>query len=296
MLDILLYRSSQSPPLSPAQFVAIAEQHGAVLRAVSDGYYCGQWQDPQTKASIDIDIGRPPLVPPGAVENPTADDDPHAEPKEYEGWQACEVTFHLPLTGPHWYAVEVAMWLEGLLKDLDGCGILLSEDVGIEGEPGYGPGAVDRPRLLACWEGCHGEQTASLRLPRMDRRSSLALWRYRKEQAHAAQHEQDLLWPQAMVLGEGERAVSTAVWPSADSKMALPDIDYVVIQRENAAGVEAGLVPSDEVRALCADADELGRSGAIALIPSDKLSHFFAHSKLIPVKGFGALHDLDWSD
>ena len=245
-----------------------------------------------TKASIDIDIGRAPLVPPGAVKNPTADDDPHAEPKEYEGWQACEITFHLPLNGPHWYAVEIAIWLEKLLTGLSGCGILLSEDVGIEGEPGYGPGAVDRPRLLACWEGCHGEQTASLAIPRMDRCSSLALWRYRKEQAHTASEFPDLFWPQALVLGEAERAISTAVWHDPKQNMALPDIDYVVIQREN----EAGLVPSDEVRALCSNADELGRSGTIALISDHKVQHFYANSKLISAAAFGALHDLDWSD
>ena len=74
--------------------------------------------------------------------------------------------------------------------------------------------------------------------------------------------------------------------------MALPDVDYVVIQRAD----EAGLGPSDEVRALCTDADQLGRSGAIALIPNEKLQHFYENTTLIPVAGFGALHDLDWSD
>ena len=249
MLDVLLYRRGDSPILMHSDFMKIAQGLGAELRSVNGQYHCGQWQHPSTKASLDIDIGRPILVPPGAVNNPTVHDDPHAEPKEYEGWQACEITFHLPLTGPHWYAVEAAA-LEALCDKLPQCGILISEDVGIEGEPGYGPGAVDRPRLLACWEACHGEQTASLSIPRMDRRSSLALWRYRKEQVAAAEEFPAFHWPQSMVLGQGERAVSTALWPDPKQAMALPDVDYVVIQRDDGAG----LLPCDEIRAVQAEA------------------------------------------
>ena len=71
----------------------------------------------------------------------------------------------------------------------------------------------------------------------MERRSSLALWRYRKEQAAAAKEFSAFTWPQAMVLGQGERALSTALWADPSQPMALPKVDYVVLQRADATGL-----------------------------------------------------------
>ena len=234
MLDILLYRSSQSPPLSPAQFVAIAEQHGAVLRAVSDGYYCGQWQDPQTKASIDIDIGRPLwcCLEPWKIPRPMMI--PTLNPKNTRAGKPAKS----PSSTPHrtaLYAVEVAMWLEGLLKDLDGCGILERR----RRHRGR-TSATGRAPLIGHASSPAGKAATASKPPAYVSRAWIAAaalpLALSQRTGSCRATRADLLWPQAMVLGEGERAVSTAVWPSADSKMALPDIDYVVIQRENAWG------------------------------------------------------------
>ena len=121
-------------------------------------------------------------------------------PSTYEGWRPCEVAINIPLTGPHWIAVEVGRWLERLLGDFPGVGILNTEDT--EREDGtFGPYTLDRPRLLACWEQLHLSQTEKVAgFPRMPRIASLALWRYRLEQAAGASELPSIHWPRGVVL------------------------------------------------------------------------------------------------
>lgn len=291
MLSVLLYRLADSGPLAYADLEAAIGGLGAQLRQVSTHYRCGHWRCPETQAHIDIDIGRPLLAPPGAVGPGTHHDDPHAQPKDYPGWLPCEVSLHIPLTGPHWYVVEIAQWIGRLLLKLPGCGILISEDVGIEGEDDYGPGPVNGARLLACWESCHASQTSSLQLPRMERRSSLALWRYRRETG--SERGPGVHWPQALVLGRDQQAFTTVLWSDPSLIWALPPVDYLTVQRGDAVG----LLPSDELITAAGQAAALqARSAATIIQPSATVSHLFAHSQLMDPRPFTALSDHEWSD
>ncbi|TVR46197.1 MAG: hypothetical protein EA402_02975 [Planctomycetota bacterium] len=290
MLSVLLYRRSEGPALSRSELLVQMRGHGAQLRQVTEHYVCGHWQDDATGAQVTIDCGQPPLSTHAAAT--THHDDPHAEPKDYPGWLPLAISIHLPLTGPHWLCVEVGRWLESLLANLPNCGALISEDVGREGEDGYGPGPLDRPRLLACWEHCHGAQTESLRLPRMERRSSLQLWRYRREAGQGATAEPQLNWPQALVLGRDITALSTAIWPGPEQHWVLPPVDLVVIQRDG----EGGLLPSDELRTAAGGGQPLPHGGGLHIAPSPALVKLYQSARLIPSSDYRALDHLEWAD
>lgn len=290
MLSVLLYQAMDCPPPSSSLCRERLQAHGAQLTQVDANYACGNWEHP-SGARVDIDLGRAPLQPehPGGG---TVHDDPHAQPKEYPGWQFLELSIHIPLLGPHWYVVEIGTWLEALAMAYQDWAFLISEDVGIEGEGGYGPGALDRLRLLQCWEHCHIEQCASLTIPRMPRGKSLALWRYRRESDEGAKCYPQLHWPQALVIGRQDRAFSTLLWEDAQRPFACPQVDYLVLPRDQGYG----LLPADELLIAARNPAQLDYGAAVAIEPSPDITGLFAHSRLCDHRDFRALDTHEWSD
>lgn len=292
MLSLHLYAASDGRGGPPREHIhQVLRRHGALLHASTDDYSSGYWQDADTRAYVDIDSGPLPLHSTGPAT--THHDDPNAQPKDYPGWTTQEVSFQIPLNGPHWFVVDIAQWLEGVLAELPGTGLLINEDTGLEGEPGYGPGAVDRLRILRCWEYCHMEQCASLATPMMARNSSLALWRYRREYAANAARHANYSWPQALVLARQEQAYPVTVWQDCERRWALPPVEYVVIQR----GEETGLLPSDEILTAAGEhAQILASAAAHAISPCPALQTLFNQARLMSPENFRHCHDHDWSD
>ncbi|TVR11271.1 MAG: hypothetical protein EA401_11270 [Planctomycetota bacterium] len=291
MLSLHLYHRSDGPSPSSQYLHQVLRQHGAQLQESDTFYHSGFWRDEATRAYVDIDSGPLPLrsITPASTHH----DDANAQPKDYPGWTPREVSFHIPLNGPHWLVVEIARWLEAVLQDLPDCGILINEDTGLEGEPGYGPGPVERLRLLRCWEFCHMEQCASLATPLMARSSSLALWRYRRELPHGQNHYPHLHWPQALVLSRNTQAHAVAVWQDPTLAWALPPVEYIVVQRAH----ETGLIPSDEILTAAADqAQALSAGAAHAIAPCASIKKLFSQASLMPPQPFVHCHDHDWSD
>jgi hypothetical protein len=243
-------------------------------------YRAGRWRDPETGASCLIDRGHPPI------------EEDHLHPaRGYDGWREVGLGINVPLAGPHWLCVEALQWIEGLLARLPTLRALDTEDT--RQDQGEGPGAWNRPRLLANWERLHQVQALGRTdLWRMARLPSVCLWRYRRERAQARIRFPDLHWPDALVLlDQVDRCARSAVlWRDPAQPLALPPVELVVVPRDGATGV----MPAERLSAL--GGAPLALAQAQQLVPGSALSELFRSAELWPATRFRALGDHDWSD
>jgi len=283
MQTLLFYEPSGERPLPTSDLDDIlAATPNVELGARMPGYRSGRWRDPDTGASCQIDLGDPPL---------SGDEDVDL-PAVYTGWHPVPLAVQVPLSGPHWFAVEALRFVETLLGELPGIRALDTEDTRFDDEADLGPFPWNRLRALAGWEQLQrAQEEGHTDLVRMDRGASLALWRYRRERRRGMGARPDLLWPEALALRDGGAARSAALWLDPTRPFALPPVELVVVQRADGAGV----LPADEV-ATAGGGLPLVDGGAIALTPSPRLADLHARARLMPASRFTALGDGDWVD
>lgn len=243
-------------------------------------YRPGRWRDAATGAIAILDLGTPPL-----------EEDHLHPPRAYAGWRPLELTVQIPITGPHWLAVECLQFVEALLARLPEVRALDTED--IRQEHAEGPGPWIRPRLLASWERQHQQHQAGRSdQRRMARLASVCLWRYRRERGEGLRRFPDLAWPEALVLLDQEQgAPRTAVlWQDPRRDLALPPVELLVVQRDGAAGV----LPAEQLAALGGEALPLAQAARVLATGSTRA--LAAEAPLLPAARFRALADHDWSD
>lgn len=283
MQTFLFYEPEHQPPTPFGDIEDALHDFAGVAFAAPKGaaYRPGEWHDPATGASCRFDVGHADL-----------EQDESEKVVTYAGWRALPVTVHIPLAGPHWFAVEALRVVERLLHALPDVRALDTEDTRVEPDAEAGPFPWSRLRALASWEVLHHAQYAERDLPRLNRAASLALWRYRRERAIGRQRRPDLTWPEAHVLLDGDRAVSAALWADPDHALALPPVELVVVQRADGTGA----IPADEVRTAASGGLPLEWAQAVALSPEPRLHDLHARARLLPATRFKALLDGDWSD
>ena len=171
--------------------------------------------------------------------------------------------------------------------------MLNTEDTGEDAEQ-EGPGPLDRIRLLATWEQLHAAQTAGRDdCWRMDRRSSLALWRYRREQAGGREAHPELCWPGALALLDDGVARSATFWMDGGQDLALPPVELVVVRRGEG---DTGVLDADRVRVAAGGGTTLDYAAATRIPATPAVRELFASGDLTPVERFRALDDSEWSD
>lgn len=280
MVSLLFYEPVQDGPA--LGFVDLAEaldQPGVELRG-DEIHRSGRWRDPETGATCQIDLGRPPI-----------EEDHLHPPRAYDGWREVGLCVNIPLAGPHWLCVEALQWVEGLLARVPSLRALDTEDT--RQDHGEGPGTWSRPRALANWERLHQvQQEGRTDLWRMARLPSVCLWRYRRERAKGRAAITDLQWPDALVLldQQDRRARSAVLWRDPTQPMALPPVELVVIPRGDATGV----LLAEQVSAL--GGAPVAFAQAQRLEPTAATAGLFANATLMPANRFKALGDHDWSD
>ncbi len=285
MLTLLFYESALADgPATAREDIedALLALPGVELAgAARAAYRAGRWRDLATGASCTIDLGAPPL-----------DQDTLHPPRAYDGWRAVELTVGIPLSGPHWLCVEALQFVEGLLARLPELQVLDSEDS--ERGVGVGPGPWNRPRLLASWERQHAvQQSGRSEVWRMNRLSSVCLWRYRRERARGQAAHPQLHWPEAFALldRDGAAVRSAAFWNDEGRSWALPPVELLIISQ----GGRSGVLVAAEL-ATVAGAEALPLASAALVAPSPQVSGVFLEGALLPTARFRALGDLDWSD
>ncbi len=283
MLTILFYETDQQAATTVAELADYLETiPGLVFEArAGSAYRPARWRDPATGARALWDLGQPALR---AMELEVGADD---KIRTYSGWRQVPVALHIPLSGPHWHAVAALAVVDRLRQIAPQLMALDTEDDRCDAESDAGPYAWDRPRVIANWEALRAVQVADLALPRLERRASVALWRYRVEraagrQAHTAHH-----WPEALtLLDQVTGEVRTAcLWSAGDEAFALPPVEVVVVR--------GGVVPADELR-LLAGAAVHGGARLIDLNPA--VVAFYNGVVPLPAERFKALGDEDWQD
>ena len=283
MQTLLFYEPAGEPPLPEGDLEAIlAASPGVELGARTPGYRPGRWRDADTGASCQLDLGEPQL-------EGEKDVDP---PAVYTGWHPLPLAVHVPLGGPHWFAVEALRFVETLLGQLPGIRALDTEDTRYDDGSDLGPFPWNRLRALAGWEQQQrAQEEGHTDLVRMERPVSLALWRYRRERRRGMAARPDLAWPEALALRDGGTARSAALWLDPTRPFALPPVELVVVQRRDGAGV----LPADEV-ATAGAGQPLIEGATLALLPSPRLADLHARAHLLPASRFTALADGDWVD
>lgn len=245
----------------------------------SGDYRHARWSDPDTGAWAEVDVGWPDM-----------DEDVAHDEKTYAGWRRLPLQVQLPLTVPHWYAVEAAAMVERLLAAMPGAAVLDTEDPGDDDEPA--PGPLDRLRLLASWEEQHLQQTEGLDdLPRAGRAASVAAWRYRRERRNGQQAVPDCEWPELLVLTEGTNALTAVIWADPTEPLALPPVQVVVVTRPGASGC----LPVDELITAVGTPGELPFGGAVRIDPNERTRDLHANARLLPRERFRAVDD-HWTD
>lgn len=280
MVSLLFYEPVQDGPALGFADLADALEHPGVELHGDDRYRSGRWRDPETGATCQIDLGRPPI-----------EEDHLHPPRAYDGWREVGLSVNIPLAGPHWLCVEALQWVEGLLARLPSLRALDTEDT--RQDHGEGPGAWSRPRALANWERLHQvQQEGRTDLWRMARLPSVCLWRYRRERAKGRAAITDLQWPDALVLlDQQDRSARSAVlWRDPTRAIALPPVELVVIPRGDASGV----LSAEQLSAL--GGAPLPFAQAQRLEPTAATAGLFANAPLMPANRFKALGDYDWSD
>jgi hypothetical protein len=280
----LLFFEPDDPEVGARRTPECAEacaEAGIALTGSGD-YRHAHWRDQATGAWAEVDVGWPEM-----------DEGVTASEKSYTGWRRLPLQVEIPLTVPHWYAVEAATMVDRLLQALPGAVVLDTEDPGPEeGEAGAGPGPLDRLRLLASWELQHLQQTAGLDdLPRASRAASVAAWRYRRERANGQRGIADCEWPELLVLAEGQNALTAIIWADPTEPLALPPVQLVVVTRPGASAC----MPVDELITAVGTPGELPFGGAVRIDPNDRLQHLHANARLLPRDRFRAVGD-HWTD
>jgi hypothetical protein len=280
----LFYEAEDQPPTQLGDIEDALHRIPGVAFAAPRGapYRPGEWHDAATGASCRFDLGDPQL-----------ESDEAEKPVNYAGWRPLPVSVQVPLSGPHWFAVEALRVVEGLLHALPETRALDTEDTRVEPDADSGPFPWSRLRALASWERLHHNQSEGRDdLPRLDRGASLALWRYRRERGLGRERRPDLVWPEAHVLLDVDHAVSAALWADPAQPLALPPVELVVVQRGDGTGV----LPADELRTAAGGGMPLELAQAVALAPGPRLSDLHGRARLLPAVRFRALLDGDWSD
>lgn len=283
MLTILFYESDQHPATTIEELAEALETIPGLTFEARQGsaYRPARWRDAATGARALWDLGQPTLK---AAENePGADD----KVRTYSGWRQVPLALHVPFAGPHWHAVTALAQVDRFLKAVPHLTPLDTEDDRRDGESDAGPYPWDRPRVIANWDALRTVQIADLAVPHLDRRASVALWRYRVERAAGRVAHQDYHWPEALtLLDRSTNEVRTAcLWSANDDVFALPPVDVVVIR--------GGVVPADELR-LLAGATVHGGARLIERTPA--ILNFYTGAKVLPAERFTALGDEDWAD
>ena len=283
MLTILFYESDQIPATTLDELAAILETIPGLTFEARPGspYRPARWHDVATGARAWWDLGQPTMK--AAADEPGADD----KVRTYSGWRQIPLVLQVPLAGPHWHAVTALAQVEKVLKAAPHLMPLDTEDDRRDAESDAGPYPWDRPRVIANWDALRAVQEADLAMPRLDRRASVALWRYRVERASGRAAHPDYHWPEALsLLDKATNLVRTAcLWSASDEAFALPPVDVVVIR--------GGVVPADELR-LLAGASVQG--GAHLIVSSAAVLSFYHGAKLLTAERFTALGDEDWAD
>lgn len=284
MQTLLFYAPAGEPPVPTEDLGTILAGFPEVeLGAPTPGYRPARWRDHDTGASCQIDLGEPQL-------EGEEDVDP---PAVYTGWQPLPLAVHVPLAGPHWFAVEALRFVEALLGRLPGARALDTEDTRFDDAADPGPFPWNRLRALAGWEQQQrAQEEGHTDLVRMERHASLALWRYRRERRRGLAAHAGLAWPEALALRDGNVARSAALWLDPSRPLALPPVELVVVRRAEGAGV----IPADEVATAAGGGQPLVEGGARALAPSPRLADLHARALLLPASRFTALADGDWVD
>ncbi|MDA3961100.1 MAG: hypothetical protein PF961_09940 [Planctomycetota bacterium] len=281
-LELLFYEPEGD---APTQFddiaTVLAAELGCELPDHGD-YRPWRWRDPRTGSVCQGDLGTAPLE-----QDQTHDD------KGYAGWRRVPLNLQIPLGVAHWQCVECGNLCDRLLKALPGTAVLNVEDGG-DGDEDMAPGPLDRIRLLATWEQLHIAQCAGRDdVWRMDRRSSLALWRYRREIEQGRGEQADLTWPGALALLDGSTARSATFWADPSADLALPPVELLVIRRPNG---DTGVLPADDLIAAAKGGTTLGSGAATRIASSEATRSLFAEANLLPAERFRALDDQEWSD
>jgi len=283
MLTILFYESDQIPATTIDELAEILETIPGLTFEARPGapYRPARWRDAATGARALWDLGQPTLK--AHEDQPGADD----KIRTYSGWRQVPLVLQVPLAGPHWHAVMALAQVDRVLKAAVQLMPLEREDDRRDAESDAGPYAWDRPRVIANWDTLRAVQVADLSLPHLDRRVSVALWRYRVERAAGRKAHPDYHWPEALtLLDQATNQVRTAcLWSASDEAFALPPVDVVVIR--------GGVVPADELRLL---AGATVHGGAQLITNSPAVINFYTGAKLLPAERFTALGDEDWAD
>ncbi len=283
MLTILFYESDQQALTSVAELGEYLETiPGLVFEArAGSAYRPARWRDAATGARAVWDLGQPALK---AAEFESGADD---KIRTYSGWRQLPLALHIPLAGPHWHAVVALALVDRLRQLAPQLMALDTEDDRLDAESDAGPYAWDRPRVIANWEALRAVQVADLALPRLERRASVALWRYRVERSAGRSAYPAYHWPEALaLLDQSTGTVRTAcLWSASDEAFALPPVDLVVMR--------GGVVPADELRLL---AGAMGHGGAQLIDPTTAVTAFYAGARPLPAERFKALGDEDWQD
>lgn len=283
MLTILFYESDRSPATTVAELAEHLETIPGLTFEARPGsaYRPARWRDSATGARALWDLGQPTLK--AAEDEPGADD----KIRTYSGWRQVPLALQVPLAGPHWHAVVALAQVDRLLQAAPHLTPLDTEDDRRDADSDSGPYSWDRPRVIANWDGLRGVQVADLSMPRLDRRASVALWRYRVDRAAGRLAHPEYHWPEALtLLDQSTNQVRTAcLWSAGDEAFALPPVDVVVVR--------GGVVPADELRLLAGVAVQ---GGARLMDPTSAVMDFYVGAKPLPVERFKALGDEDWID
>jgi hypothetical protein len=282
MFSLLFYEAESEPPTALADLGELLDDLPGITWEAPPGaaYRPARWRDPATGARATWDVGQPPLhAEPGA-----GGDEP---PRTYSGWRHVPLACSIPLVGPHWLAVTVLAQVAKLLTAAPHLVPLDLEDTRKDGESDAGPFPFDRPRAIASWEHQREDAITGLNLPRLDRRASLALWRYRVERTIARAAHPTHHWPEGLALLDREtQTVRTAcLWTDPEEPFVLPPVELIVVRGE--------VVPADELR-LLTSADAPG--GARLLDPAPAVTAFYRGAKTLPTARFQGLGDEDWID
>jgi len=283
MSTFLFYEEDAGAPTHRDDIEQALSNLGIAFSAPAGARYRpGTWDDAATGARAIIDVGEP------AMER----DEMHP-PTAYAGWRPVAVHIQIPLLAAHWQAVEGLRLLERFLAALPHLVPLDCEDTRRNDGADTGPFPFDRLRALASWERQHAAHLQGRTdIAVLDRRASLALWRYRRERAAGQVARPDLYWPEALVLADGSQAVSVAVWADPSRALALPPVGYVVIPRVEGSG----LLPSDEVLTAAGEPAWLTQGLARDLPVSPGLSALHQGARLVPAARFATVRDGDWVD
>jgi hypothetical protein len=200
----------------------------------------------------------------------------------------------IPLAGPHWFCVEALRVVEALLAAFPEWRALDVEDVVEDEASRPGPFPWDRPRVIASWEKLRAIQLESLgTVPRMHRRASIALWRYRRERAQGRARHPGHAWPDGAALLEtaSGAARSAALWLDPTKPFALPPVELLVLR----TGGEPRVVSADQAATLCG-AGEPDPTGTRLVEPGAAVDRFIAEAQARPASEYRALGDEDWAD